>query len=507
MMKGVLDFLLGSSSEAEELLNGHVFKIVPMLNPDGVIIGNYRCGLSGNDLNRRWRNPSHIAHPTIFHWKALLARSIQERPTVAFIDLHGHSRKSNVFCYGCETRYWNFNEPCMSEQERVARGSDHRVRPYVERVLPTVLSLTSPIFDLQSCNYRVSRKKESCSRVVAWRNFTRSAFTIEASFKGPDYGPLKDLHMGPLQLQDFGRDLCLALNKVFKLPPKLMREGQNVTISNDAMEMHARIARLITMQLDVPGDTAISKEDRDLMQSVRGSLSDDDESSEDEAIMKPDKLMSHLAQLGRKYSKPPAHKISDMKGGMDIKIAAPTPPVSPLGGRRRVPVSTPAAAEKPPEDTRLSRGPLNSQGSSRRPPARMPARLTDPDREKQEAAARLQELLSNAEQMRAVAKARSAMHPKDCECLLCRAPYLLDAGDVLLMKMKPLAAGEVGVGGGGGGGVGGASEGAAAAAGGAVSPTSAQGKNPGRSQTQTAPGKGLGQRPTALYRPSAQVCV
>jgi hypothetical protein len=32
-MKGVLDFLLGSSSEAEELLNGHVFKIAPMLNP------------------------------------------------------------------------------------------------------------------------------------------------------------------------------------------------------------------------------------------------------------------------------------------------------------------------------------------------------------------------------------------------------------------------------------------------------------------------------------------
>jgi hypothetical protein len=40
------------------------------------------------------------------------------------------------------------------------------------------------------------------------------------------------------QLQEFGRDLCLSLNKVFKLPPKRMREGQNVTISNDAMEMH-----------------------------------------------------------------------------------------------------------------------------------------------------------------------------------------------------------------------------------------------------------------------------
>ena len=26
--------------------------IVPMLNPDGVILGNSRCGASGKDLNR-----------------------------------------------------------------------------------------------------------------------------------------------------------------------------------------------------------------------------------------------------------------------------------------------------------------------------------------------------------------------------------------------------------------------------------------------------------------------
>lgn len=43
MMKGVLDYLLGPSLDARMLRDTFVFKIIPMLNPDGVITGNYRC--------------------------------------------------------------------------------------------------------------------------------------------------------------------------------------------------------------------------------------------------------------------------------------------------------------------------------------------------------------------------------------------------------------------------------------------------------------------------------
>ena len=52
MMKGLLDFLTSSHSDAKLLREMFVFKVVPMLNPDGVIIGNYRCSLTGRDLNR-----------------------------------------------------------------------------------------------------------------------------------------------------------------------------------------------------------------------------------------------------------------------------------------------------------------------------------------------------------------------------------------------------------------------------------------------------------------------
>lgn len=42
MMKGVIDFLTSDTIEAQALRKLFVFKIIPMLNPDGVINGNYR---------------------------------------------------------------------------------------------------------------------------------------------------------------------------------------------------------------------------------------------------------------------------------------------------------------------------------------------------------------------------------------------------------------------------------------------------------------------------------
>ena len=49
-----------------------MFKVVPMLNPDGVVYGNNRCSLAGVDLNRQWKKPSRTLHPTIYYAKALI---------------------------------------------------------------------------------------------------------------------------------------------------------------------------------------------------------------------------------------------------------------------------------------------------------------------------------------------------------------------------------------------------------------------------------------------------
>ena len=62
----------------QDLRDAFVFKIVPMLNPDGVIVGNYRCSLAARDLNRNYRHPRKTSFPTIWHTKALMEEFSQE---------------------------------------------------------------------------------------------------------------------------------------------------------------------------------------------------------------------------------------------------------------------------------------------------------------------------------------------------------------------------------------------------------------------------------------------
>jgi len=58
VMEGFLKFLLGKSKCAQSLLRNIKFKVIPMLNPDGVIIGNFRTSYCGRDLNRRFHHPN-----------------------------------------------------------------------------------------------------------------------------------------------------------------------------------------------------------------------------------------------------------------------------------------------------------------------------------------------------------------------------------------------------------------------------------------------------------------
>ena len=47
VVQGLIDFLVSSHKIAQELRDKLIFKVVPMMNPDGVYLGNYRGNLLG----------------------------------------------------------------------------------------------------------------------------------------------------------------------------------------------------------------------------------------------------------------------------------------------------------------------------------------------------------------------------------------------------------------------------------------------------------------------------
>ena len=77
MVQGIIETLVNPSTEEEKELVANLkehfeFYIVPMLNVDGVINGNYRCSLAACDLNRKFKDPSKVLHPSIYYTKQLV---------------------------------------------------------------------------------------------------------------------------------------------------------------------------------------------------------------------------------------------------------------------------------------------------------------------------------------------------------------------------------------------------------------------------------------------------
>lgn len=73
-MQGFLDFILSAAPDAHLLRQLFVFKVVPMLNPDGVVVGNSRCSLAGRDPNRAYGTGSRGSFPAIWHLRAMVER-------------------------------------------------------------------------------------------------------------------------------------------------------------------------------------------------------------------------------------------------------------------------------------------------------------------------------------------------------------------------------------------------------------------------------------------------
>ncbi|XP_061451199.1 cytosolic carboxypeptidase 4 isoform X2 [Rhineura floridana] len=186
VMKGTLEFLLSSDPIADLLRQCFIFKVIPMLNPDGVINGSQRCSLSGDDLNRQWLNPSPAHQPTIYHTKGLLYYlSSQGRTPVVFCDYHGHSQRKNVFLYGCSIKETLWQAGRTVDTTVVTEDVGYRT-------LPKILDKVAPAFLMSSCSFLVEKSRDSTARVAVWREIgVLRSYTMESSYCGCSHGLYK----------------------------------------------------------------------------------------------------------------------------------------------------------------------------------------------------------------------------------------------------------------------------------------------------------------------------
>lgn len=162
-MQGFLEFITGNSAEAQNLRKNIIFKVIPMMNPDGVIIGNSRTSFSGRDLNRTFLKPDNRLHPIPFHIKKLVENLTRNNRVVAYIDIHGHSKKKGSFMYGPHFPL-------------------HDERYFRIRMIPKLMSVLTPVFRYYSCKFRYEKYKMTAARIVIAKEYgVTCCFTLENS--------------------------------------------------------------------------------------------------------------------------------------------------------------------------------------------------------------------------------------------------------------------------------------------------------------------------------------
>ena len=57
IIHGLINFLISKDPIANSLREALEFWIVPAVNPDGIVLGNYRCNIQGKDMNRYFSTP------------------------------------------------------------------------------------------------------------------------------------------------------------------------------------------------------------------------------------------------------------------------------------------------------------------------------------------------------------------------------------------------------------------------------------------------------------------
>ena len=102
ILQGLIDFLISSHRVAQDLRRYLIFKLIPVMNPDGVFLGNTMGNLLGQDLNRCWDKPNQFCQPTVFAVRKLIHK-LDKDPVhnlSLILDVHSHISLLGLFIVG-----------------------------------------------------------------------------------------------------------------------------------------------------------------------------------------------------------------------------------------------------------------------------------------------------------------------------------------------------------------------------------------------------------------------
>lgn len=137
MMEGFLKALTQSKEKCCEWIT---WVVIPMVNIDGVVLGNNRTGVLGHDFNRNWSSEesylgkSARLYPEISGILNLIKtyRKNYPKKIKLFLDLHGHSSQPNVFTYGPfhdkTSEYYFQSKPSHYHRSSISRTSCSKKR-------------------------------------------------------------------------------------------------------------------------------------------------------------------------------------------------------------------------------------------------------------------------------------------------------------------------------------------------------------------------------------------
>jgi hypothetical protein len=172
MMNGILKFLTSNDTRAVLLRKNFIFKIIPIINTDGVYRGYYRYDTNSLNMNRHYSNPNIKVTPEIYGIKKIFEYYASEKRIKYYFDLHACNSSKGMFVFGNALEYQNHIENCM---------------------IPKLIEINSEFLKFEDCNFKESsmrskgkgdkQNKEGTGRVFFYRKFDIiHSYTIEASY-------------------------------------------------------------------------------------------------------------------------------------------------------------------------------------------------------------------------------------------------------------------------------------------------------------------------------------